>query len=59
MVIVMNYTQNQKIYESTSLDIINWSEIDRSKTNKYVIKQKRQIYNAECNNNHEIVVIFG
>ena len=36
----MNYTQNQKIYESTSLDIINWSEIDWSKTNKYVIKQK-------------------
>ena len=52
---MMNYTQNQKIYESTSLDIINWSEIDWSKTNKYVIKQQRRIYDAECNNDYRKV----
>ena len=41
--------QNHKICESTTLDVINWSDIDWYKTNKYVVKQQRRIYDAECN----------
>ena len=38
--------QNHKICESTTLDVINWSDIDWYKTNKYVVKQQRRIYDA-------------
>ena len=51
----MNNAQNQKIYESTTLDIINWSDIDWNKTNKYVVKQQRRVYDAECNNDYRKV----
>ena len=47
--------QNHKICESTTLDVINWSDIDWYKTNKYVVKQQRRIYDAECNNDYRKV----
>ena len=50
----MNNAQN----ESTTLDIINWSDIDWYKTNKYVVKQQRRIYDAECNNEYRKYILL-
>ena len=50
--------QNHKICESTTLDVINWSDIDWYKTNKYVVKQQRRIYDAECNNDYRKTMII-
>ena len=52
---MMINAQNHKICESTTLDVINWSDIDWYKTNKYVVKQQRRIYDAECNNDYRKV----
>ena len=46
----MRNAQNQMIYESTTLDAINWSNIDWNKTNKYVVKQQRRIYDGATSN---------
>ena len=48
-VINLRNSTNNSICESISSNITDWNSIDWTKSEKYVDKQQKRIYNAEVN----------
>ena len=48
-VINLRNATNNSICESISSNITDWNSIDWTKSEKYVDKQQKRIYNAEVN----------